>query len=174
MKYFQFLSKIMNKYLWKNSNFSTFSRVYFYSLKSFPFYLEYHESKFLGLFCLKQATKIFQFLDQNNGLTRLFVKCLVPWDACGTPMVKIRFGCTQNCKASQKDCVKSLSIISSSKPTNHIVQNLYRLLIDLLPLKNFEIRTFLAKFVALEFSHSWFRMACSEILRDTGKSRKAT
>ena len=26
---------------------------------------------------------------------------LFPWDACGTPTVKIRFGCTQNCKASQ-------------------------------------------------------------------------
>ena len=125
---------------------------------------------------------------------------------CGTPTVKIRFGCTQNCKASQQDCVKSLSIISSSKstngivrnlyrflidllplknvserfivrtnckasqqdclkslsiissskPTNQTVQNLYRFLIDLLPLKNVEIRTFLAKFVALEFSHSCF------------------
>ena len=102
MKYFQFFSKIMNKYLWKNSNFSTFSRVYFYSLKSFPFYLEYHESKFLGLFCLKQATKMFQFLDQNHGLTRLFVKCLVSWDACGTPTVKIRFGCIQNTPIQEK------------------------------------------------------------------------
>ena len=27
--------------------------------------------------------------------------CIIPWDACGTPTVKIRFGCTQNCKASQ-------------------------------------------------------------------------
>ena len=79
---------------------------------------------------------------------------------CGTPTVKIRFGCTQNCKASQKDCLKSLSIISSSKPTNQIEQNLYRFLIDLLLLKNVEIRAFLAKFVALEFSHSWFGMAC--------------
>ena len=26
---------------------------------------------------------------------------VIPWDACGTPTVKIRFGCTQNCKASQ-------------------------------------------------------------------------
>ena len=26
---------------------------------------------------------------------------LIPWDACGTPTVKIRFGCTQLCKASQ-------------------------------------------------------------------------
>ena len=25
----------------------------------------------------------------------------IPWDACGTLAVKIRFGCTQNCKASQ-------------------------------------------------------------------------
>ena len=75
----------------------------------------------------------------------LLISPLVPWDACGTPTVKIQFGCTQNCKASQYDCVKSLSIISSSKPTNHIVQNLYRFLIDLLPLKNAEIRTFLAK-----------------------------
>ena len=41
-----------------------------------------------------------------------------------------------NCKAGQQDCVKSLSIISSSKLTNGIVQNLYRFLIDLLPLKN--------------------------------------
>ena len=44
-----------------------------------------------------------------------------------------------NCKASQQDCLKSLSIISSSKPTNGIVQNLYRILIDLLPLKNVEM-----------------------------------
>ena len=46
-------------------------------------------------------------------------------------------------QADQSECTKSVSI-----------------LIDLLPLKNVEIRTFLAKFVALEFSHSWFRMAC--------------
>ena len=65
----------------------------------------------------------------------------IPWDACSTPTVKIRFGCTQNCKASQQDCLKSLFIISSSKPTNQIVQNLYRFLIDLLRLKNVEIRT---------------------------------
>ena len=75
---------------------------------------------------------------------------LVQWDACGTPTVKIRFGCTQNCKASQQDCVKSLSIISSSKPTNQIVQNLYRFLIDLLPLKNVSERSL------PKFSHSWF------------------
>ena len=25
----------------------------------------------------------------------------IPWDACGTPTIKIWFGCTQNCKASQ-------------------------------------------------------------------------
>ena len=76
---------------------------------------------------------------ENTRLSSFF-----PWDACGTPTVKIRFGCTQNCKASQQDCVKSLSIISSSKSTNQIVQNLYRFLIDLLPLKNVDIRTFLA------------------------------
>ena len=96
-------------------------------------------------------------------MTYHFIKTpqrIFPWDACDIPTVKIWFGCTQNCKASQKDCVKPLSIISSSKSTNGIVQNLYRFLIDLLPLKNVEIRTFLAKFVALEFSHSWFRMAC--------------
>ena len=58
----------------------------------------------------------------------------IPWEACGTPTVKIRFGCTPK---------KSLSIISSSKPTNQVVQNLYRFLIDLLPLKNVP-----AKFVA--------------------------
>ena len=39
---------------------------------------------------------------------------------------------------------KILSIISSSKPTNQIAQNLYRFLIDLLPLKNVEMRTFLS------------------------------
>ena len=76
---------------------------------------------------------------------------VVPWDACGTPAVKTRSVVPKIAK-----CVKSLSIISSSKPTNQIVQNLYRFLIDLLPLKNVEIRTFLAKFVALEFSHSCF------------------
>ena len=47
---------------------------------------------------------------------------------------------------------------SSAKPTNEIVQNRHRFLIDLLLLKNVEIRTFLAK--SLQFSHSWFRMAC--------------
>ena len=26
---------------------------------------------------------------------------IIPWDACGSPTVKIRFGCTQLCKASQ-------------------------------------------------------------------------
>ena len=26
---------------------------------------------------------------------------VIPWDACGTPTVKIRFGCTENCKARQ-------------------------------------------------------------------------
>ena len=30
-----------------------------------------------------------------------FVSSPIPWDACGTPTVKIRFDCTQNCKASQ-------------------------------------------------------------------------
>ena len=59
---------------------------------------------------------------------------IIPWDACGTPTVKIRFGCTQNCKASQYDCLKSLAIISSSKSTNGTVQNLYRFVIDLLAL----------------------------------------
>ena len=39
-----------------------------------------------------------------------------------------------------------------------LYKNLYRFLIDLLPLKNVEIGTFFAKFVALEFSHSWFRI----------------
>ena len=34
----------------------------------------------------------------GSRLNRSFV---IPWDACGTPTVKIRFGCTQNCKASQ-------------------------------------------------------------------------
>ena len=80
------------------------------------------------------------------------VGCL--WHSHGK---KMRLGCTQ--KLQSQDCVKSLSIISSSKPTNQIVQNLYRFLIDLLRLKNVVIRTFLAKFVALAFSHSWFRMA---------------
>ena len=70
------MSKIRNYYLWKNSNFSTFSQVYFYSLESFPFYLEYHESTFLGLFCLTtsyQNTSIFG----PKSWTNLFVKCLV-------------------------------------------------------------------------------------------------
>ena len=65
---------------------------------------------------------------------------LIPWDACGSPTVKIRFGLffieLTNCKASQLDGVKYLSIISSSKSTNGIVENLYRFLIDLLPLRN--------------------------------------
>ena len=30
-----------------------------------------------------------------------YFSTIIPWDACGTPTVKIRFGCTQNCKASQ-------------------------------------------------------------------------
>ena len=41
-------------------------------------------------------------------------------------------------QADQWDCTKSVSIFK----------------------KNVEIRTFFAKFVALEFFHSWFRMAC--------------
>ena len=59
--------------------------------------------------------------------------------------VKVQFGLffivRTNCKASQQDCVKSLSIISFSKPTNGIVQNVYRFLIDLLPLKNVSERS---------------------------------
>ena len=39
---------------------------------------------------------VFQF-EQEPISNRL----LIPWDACGTPTVKIRFGCTQNCKASR-------------------------------------------------------------------------
>ena len=45
-----------------------------------------------------------------------------------------------------KDCVKSLSIISSSKATNGIVQNLFRFLIDWLPLKNISERSLLSGF----------------------------
>ena len=61
------------------------------------------------------------------------------WDCTKPLSICDRFACsdcTQNCKASQQDCVKSLSIISSSKSTNGIVQNFYRFVIDWLPLKN--------------------------------------
>ena len=73
--------------------------------------------------------------------------------ACGTPRKKIRFGLflivrTIIVKARQQHCGKSLSIISSSKLTNGIVQNLYRFSIDLLPLNNMSER---AKFDACHF-----------------------
>ena len=40
-------------------------------------------------------------LNYTKNRTYARVLVLIPWDACGTPTVKIRFGCTQNCKASQ-------------------------------------------------------------------------
>ena len=83
----------------------------------------------------------------------------IPWDACGTPTVKIRFGCNPKLQSQPRIASNLYSIISSSKSTNGTVQNLYRFLINLLPLKKVEIRTFLTKFVALEISHPWFRMA---------------
>ena len=44
--------------------------------------------------------------------------------------------CMNKLESQPIDYLKSWSIISSSRPTNGIVQNLYRFLIDLLPLKN--------------------------------------
>ena len=48
----------------------------------------------------------------------------------------MRFHCTNNRKAPQQDCGKSLLTISSSKLTNGIEQNLHRFSIDLLPMNN--------------------------------------
>ena len=84
------------------------------------------------------------------------------------------------CKASQQDCVKSLSIFSSSKPTNGIVQNLYRFLIDLLPLKNVSGRSlpnlslvsFPTRDLGPEPGGIQNGLLTSEILRDTGKSSR--
>ena len=38
---------------------------------------------------------------QVRRTTQYAINEVIPWDACGTPTIKIRFGCTQNCKASQ-------------------------------------------------------------------------
>ena len=78
---------------------------------------------------------------QPTGLPKIFIDYFFfqvdQWDCTKPLSICNRFAssnCTQNCKASQQDCLKSLSIISSSKSTNGIVQNLYRFAIDLLPL----------------------------------------
>ena len=93
---------------------------------------------------------------QPIGLRKIFIDYFFfqvdQWD-CTKPLSifdrlassEERFIVRTNCKASQQDCLKSLSIISSFKPTNQIVQNLYRFLIDLLPQKNVEFRTFLCQ-----------------------------
>ena len=66
--------------------------------------------------------------------------------------VKIRFGLFlivgTIAKPANETAENSLLIISSSKLTNGIAQNLYRFSIDLLPLNNVSER---AKFVACQF-----------------------
>ena len=44
----------------------------------------------------KRAARVISDANNQAPSVKLF-----PWDACGTPAVKIRFGCIQNCKASQ-------------------------------------------------------------------------
>ena len=86
---------------------------------------------------------------------------LFPWDACGTPTVKNPVRLYPKLIAKPANILPKISIdYLFFQADQSDCTNLYRFLIDLLPLKNVEIRTFLAKFVALEFSHSWFRMAC--------------
>ena len=40
-------------------------------------------------------------LSLRHEITKPQTATVIPWDACGSPTVKIRFGCTQLCKASQ-------------------------------------------------------------------------
>ena len=68
------------------------------------------------------------------------IPLLIPWDACAwqttvkTGLVSFSLN-EQIAKSANTDCVKSLFMISSSKPTNGNV-HLHRVLINFLPLKN--------------------------------------
>ena len=55
----------------KMSIFRLFSTFCYYSLERRFFFLEYHKSRFSGLYCLKKNFQKWQFLDQNHGLTPL-------------------------------------------------------------------------------------------------------
>ena len=84
----------------------------------------------------------YHFLFPLRGvLTRLLSnKLLIRWDACAwqttvkTGLVSFSLN-EQIAKSANTDCVKSLLMISSSKPTNGNV-HLHRVLINFLPLKN--------------------------------------
>ena len=84
----------------------------------------------------------YHFLFPLRGvLTRLLSnKLLIRWDACAwqttvkTDLVSFSLN-EQIAKSANTDCVKSLLMISSSKPTNGNV-HLHRVLINFFPLKN--------------------------------------
>ena len=118
------------------NNFYFIDQLSLFFIYFFVFYFYFFFISFLFIFFRIIFILLISYLYFLSLYFYFFFFLFIPWDACGTPTVKNRFGCTQNCKASQQDCVKSLSIISSSKSTNGIVQNLYRFLIDLLPLRN--------------------------------------
>ena len=56
----------------------------------------------LRLLGIPSASREFLRLASMIGsFVHFILYTLIPWDACGTPTVKIRFGCTQYYKASQ-------------------------------------------------------------------------
>ena len=55
----------------EKSQFFGFLNLFFYSLKSSIFVLEYRERDFPGLYCLKKKLEKWSFLDQSHGLTPL-------------------------------------------------------------------------------------------------------
>ena len=91
----------------------------------------------------------------SNSWTWKAIHDFFPWDACGTPRKKIRFGLfliarTIIIAKPANSIAENLYrlLFSSSKLTNGIVQNLYRFSIDLLPLNNVSER---AKFDVCQF-----------------------
>ena len=64
----------MNKPLWKNTNFASFLYRCFYGQKRLVFYIERHQTLFLGEMYLKGKEKKIQIFDENHGLTT-FKKC---------------------------------------------------------------------------------------------------
>ena len=69
-----------------------------FSLQSFASVLEGSHVKWFT--DNQAAAKIVEVGNMKLGLHKM-ARRIFPWDACGTPTVKIPFGCTQNCKASQ-------------------------------------------------------------------------
>ena len=59
---------------WKNANFASFLNRCFYGQKRVLFYIERHQTLFLGEMYLKGKEKKIQILDENHGLTT-FKKC---------------------------------------------------------------------------------------------------